>query len=601
MLFKLSLTGIKGKLRDYLVLFSGLVMASAIFYMFESMATNKAFLESNSIISSVVMIFHLGSVLLAIITLVYILYANSFLMTMRQKDYAMFMMLGAKGRKIAQLIFVETLFIGILATIAGSAIGIGLSSIVNQLLTKQLDVKVTHFSPFNTEALMITFIFFIILFLVSAVINAGSMIKKPILTLLRASETPTKSQRKNSLLFVETFCGIAFLAVGYWVMAQVNTLGFIALVIALVTIILGTYLVFHGVLIFILQLLKRSDRLVLKKLNGFTFSQLSFRIQDYTRMLSMVAMLFALALGALTVGLGFRNEIPKMTDQTSSYDLVLNNAQEATQDQVDALKPTENTTYLQKEDDKTVYYLKDEFNRHPLTAVVYEKNKTRKTEYDGDKLAADVQAMDGLRSLELPSQRTKDHQVIDRQSFEALNLPVTKLQVVKVKDFMTALPQLKKLATENVTNNKELSDPTSMGSLSQKVDAYTAFNGMFSGFEFMGFFLGIAFLTMLASCLMFKILSGANSDVRRYAMLNKIGTRKGLLKASLRKEIGVLFLVPGILGVTHVLFGLQMFTTLLSEPYGDITLPFTIFFILYFLYYVLTIWLYSGIVLKKVK
>ena len=184
MLFKLSLTGIKGKLRDYLVLFSGLVMASAIFYMFESMATNKAFLESNSIISSVVMIFHLGSVLLAIITLVYILYANSFLMTMRQKDYAMFMMLGAKGRKIAQLIFVETLFIGILATIAGSAIGIGLSSIVNQLLTKQLDVKVTHFSPFNTEALMITFIFFIILFLVSAVINAGSMIKKPILNFL---------------------------------------------------------------------------------------------------------------------------------------------------------------------------------------------------------------------------------------------------------------------------------------------------------------------------------------------------------------------------------------------------------------------------------
>ena len=73
------------------------------------------------------------------------------------------------------------------------------------------------------------------------------------------------------------------------------------------------------------------------------------------------------------------------------------------------------------------------------------------------------------------------------------------------------------------------------------------------------------------------------------------------MKASLRKEIGILFLVPGILGVVHVLFGLQMFTTLLSEPYGDIALPFTIFFVLYFLYYVLTIWLYSGIVLKKIK
>ncbi len=100
MLWKLSLTGIKSRLRDYLVLFSGLVMASAIFYMFESMASNEAFLKSNTIVAATVIIFRFGSVLLGIITFVYILYANSFLMTMRQKDYAMFMMLGAKGRNI---------------------------------------------------------------------------------------------------------------------------------------------------------------------------------------------------------------------------------------------------------------------------------------------------------------------------------------------------------------------------------------------------------------------------------------------------------------------------------------------------------------------
>ncbi len=46
MLWKLSLTGIKSRLRDYIVLFSGLVMASAIFYMFESMASNTDFLNT---------------------------------------------------------------------------------------------------------------------------------------------------------------------------------------------------------------------------------------------------------------------------------------------------------------------------------------------------------------------------------------------------------------------------------------------------------------------------------------------------------------------------------------------------------------------------
>ncbi|EME7170191.1 hypothetical protein OUS01_002669 [Enterococcus faecium] len=44
----------------------------------------------------------------------------------------------------------------------------------------------------------------------------------------------------------------------------------------------------------------------------------------------------------------------------------------------------------------------------------------------------------------------------------------------------------------------------------------------------------------------------------------------GLLKQSIRKEVGVLFLAPGILGVVHVLFGLQMFGLFMQNPYKNI-------------------------------
>ena len=43
MLWKLSLTGIKSRLRDYLVLFSGLVMASAIFTCLNQWQATKLF------------------------------------------------------------------------------------------------------------------------------------------------------------------------------------------------------------------------------------------------------------------------------------------------------------------------------------------------------------------------------------------------------------------------------------------------------------------------------------------------------------------------------------------------------------------------------
>ncbi|MFR3685276.1 MAG: FtsX-like permease family protein [Enterococcus sp.] len=598
MLLKLSLAGIKGRLRDYVVLFSGLVVASGIFYMFEGLATNKTFLESNSMISSVVMIFHLGTVLLSIITFVYILYANSFLMTMRQKDYAMFMMLGAKGRKIAQLIFIETFVVGVSATVVGTLLGLGLSGVVQQLLVKQLDIKITHFTAVNSSAVFFTLIFFTVIFLLAAFVNAMTIVKKPILNLLKASETPLPANRKLFTLVLEVIAGIVFLGIGYFMMTQVMKLAFLALIIALITIILGTYFVFHSILIFVLDLLKRRDSIALKKLNNFTLSQLSFRIQDYTRILSMVAMLFALALGAITVGLGFHNEIMKMTEATSAYDLVLNNGQNFSAAELEKITPTSDAVYQQKEDNETVYYDRSQFDQAPLKVKEFAASRqTKEVRYTGEQLANDLSASDQLRALELPEQSAKKHQFLSSEAFSALPGNATEIRLITVADFAKDKDALKNLAEENFRKNPTLDKNTA--GMNQKALVYELYNALFSGFEFMGFFLGIAFLTMLASCLMFKILSGAKSDIQRYSMLEKIGARRQLLKQSIRKEIGILFLVPGLLGVTHVLFGLQLFTTLLTEPYSNIWLPFLIFFVLYFIYYVLTIWIYTGIVMKR--
>ncbi|OTP22713.1 MULTISPECIES: FtsX-like permease family protein [Enterococcus] len=601
MLWKLSLTGIKSRLRDYLVLFSGLVMASAIFYMFESMASNEAFLTSNSTISSTVIIFRLGSVLLGIITFVYILYANSFLMTMRQKDYAMFMMLGAKGRKIAQMIFSETFIVGILATLVGSVVGMGLTSIVSHLLVQQLNIKISHFSPFSVHGLLITIVFFSILFLLAAIVNAFSIVKKPILTLIRADQTPTQMKQHKFLFFLEVVLGIASLTCGYYMMQNLEKFQLFGIVIALVTIVLGTYFIFHSVIIFCLSLLKKADGIALRKLNNFTLSQLSFRIREYTQMLSMVAMLFALALGALTVGLGFKNEISKMTNSFTVYDVVLNNAQKIDQQEVAKLDPKVNASYTQKEDEQTIYYLSEQFEQMPFIVkegMNGDRNiKPKNKEITATQLAQELTLQDSLREYELPEQQPKEIKLVSQEEFSQLNLPETTLQLIQVTDFDKQLSNLEKLVAENKANNEELKNVDY--SFTQKADVYNTFNSMFSGFEFMGFFLGLAFLTMLASCLMFKILSGSKSDQVRYEMLQKIGTRQGLLTQSIRREIGVLFLAPGLLGVVHVLFGLQMFKLLMSDPYDNLWLPFTIFFVLYFVYYVITTWLYTGIVLKK--
>ena len=115
----------------------------------------------------------------------------------------------------------------------------------------------------------------------------------------------------------------------------------------------------------------------------------------------------------------------------------------------------------------------------------------------------------------------------------------------------------------------------------------------------MGCFLAFAFLAMLASCLMFKILSGASEDVPRYRTLNMIGAGHRKMSWAVNKEIGILFFLPGLLGIVNVLFGLQLFKQLMVDPYHNLLVPFGIFIVLYMFYYFLVSWMYRKIVLPQ--
>lgn len=87
MLWKLSFNGIKSRFKDYLVLFLGLVISSTVFYLFLSLIMNPVFLKSNMpvTLSMTQFIFGFGAVLLGIITLAYVNFANRFLLSMRKK------------------------------------------------------------------------------------------------------------------------------------------------------------------------------------------------------------------------------------------------------------------------------------------------------------------------------------------------------------------------------------------------------------------------------------------------------------------------------------------------------------------------------------
>lgn len=616
MLRKLSLNGIKSRWQDYLVLFSGLVFASAIFYMFMTIATNPTFLKGSLKISFKItqLVFALGIVLLALITFVYLTYANSFLLSMRKKDYGMYMMLGARSSKIGKLIFLETLIVGLLGTLLGVGFSIFLTQWVAQVLISQLGLVIHHFLGFYLPAIFWTLLFFTALFILAAFWNRHKLVKSRVVQLLHEDQKPVKLRRHPLGQVVEAIIGLAFLAAGYWAMSSYAKLMMNSISIAFVTILVGSFLIFNSLFNLIIDFLRQSSHFKYHRLRLFTLGQLKFRVQDYTKILTIVSMLFALALGAITVGLNC-NSLTDQALESSYYDVVIyrNNKQvEKKRQKVSVRKETKLNYKLKTNAHKgtTIYLNKKDLDKHPLKAQdFYQKNGQQHYR------TITINSQDFLTKNKTKSQNAvfqltqlipyPDAQVKLVSSKQYRKLPYAKkqMQLLLVNDFKKNFKNIEQLQTaavkEMISNPQKQNDGISVNLTNSKIASYRLVLGIASGFEFMGFFLGLAFLAMLASTLMFKVLSGAASDRVRYQMLRKIGTHTSWLQVSLDQEIGILFVLPAVLGIVDVLFGLQFFKSLLANPYDKIWIPFTIFLVIYLLYYLLTVKLYQGIVLKR--
>ncbi|KEK24552.1 FtsX-like permease family protein [Bacillus gaemokensis] len=615
MLFKLSMSGLKSKLKDYIVLLVGLVMSISIFYMFQTLALNKAFIEANSVISSIQFVFHAGAVLLAIITFFYILYANSFLLSLRQKEFGMYMMLGAKKHKVTMLMFIETIVLGAASLVVGIAVGVGLAQVIGKLLMQQLEFTAGGYHAFYVPSMIVTCIFFLVLFVLSAIMNSIKLSRITVLQLVHADSKTDRVSVKGAKTVVAAFVGIILLAIGYASMVYMDKLAQIGIIIALITVTSGTYMLFGTFLPLIIKKLKSNKKRTEKGLNAFTFAQLNFRINSLTKVLATVAMLVALGAGAISGGMAFKNNVMLTVDGFAIYDVGIHNPTAEEKKILDGITFKEKNEYRYKTDDKFVYYLKEDLEKsRPLVQDLKDVKgmkdigKVKRasgelpvgaTSSSGQEKSDNVipQEWDSaLRTIQPfyvhPDQTIK---IVDQKMYDGLQGKEGIALLGKTDDFVTYKKEWEKIDELQLVKYKNVKEE----SLQSKNQLYTGFYGIASGTVFMGFFLGIAFLAMMASCLMFKILSGASSDVTRYQMLRKIGVRRELLTKSIYKELFLVFLFPAIVGIAHVLVGMNIFSFILIDPYFRVWLPILIFVVIYAIYYFITVQLYKGIVLPK--
>ena len=116
---------------------------------------------------------------------------------------------------------------------------------------------------------------------------------------------------------------------------------------------------------------------------------------------------------------------------------------------------------------------------------------------------------------------------------------------------------------------------------------------------FVGIFLGAVFVLEAGSIIYYKQLSEAYANQRYYKTLRKIGVTKQEVRKSISKQVRFSFILPVIIGLTHSIFAVPILTNM---PIYTIMIPILIgggvYSIIYFGYYVLTVYSYFKIVYK---
>ena len=176
MLFKLSIKNIRKSIRDYAIYFVTLVLGVAVFYIFNAIEAQTSFLmvsdSTAEALKMMVQVITGLSVFIAFVLGFLIVYASRFLMKRRNREFALYMILGMRKGAIAAILSIESIAIGILSLAAGLLIGIGASQLMSTLVAQLFEADMTRFAfTFSSSAFFKTILYFGIIMLVVVIFD----------------------------------------------------------------------------------------------------------------------------------------------------------------------------------------------------------------------------------------------------------------------------------------------------------------------------------------------------------------------------------------------------------------------------------------------
>lgn len=597
----LAISNIKHNIKKYGMYFFAMCFCVFTTYTFLALINSKNVLSKLNDSSSYQSMFIGFSIAIFVFILFFLISSNNSFIRSRKKELSTYALFGMQNSKIGLLLFIETLFLGLVALIVGIALGIFFSKLFTMLLLKMVMSTYSGDIKFVIEgnAILITFLIYFGVFCIMGLSGTRIINKFQLVDLFKGERISEKKSKGSYFLLA---ISLILILGGYYFAISPDAVEVVILMIPIIiVVILGTFLFYIGGFQKVLYLIKRNKSSFYKKTKLIPISMLSHRSRTMATMMATITVLVAIGTTVIAFGYTLYQGAEQQTYDSNSFDMYYYTNDETVNEDAHAIfnkyniaiddeitfdryvsKPTsenipDSYNYL-FDNDSSIYlltYKESVYNQianitkgsgkgvsvNPGNVMVVYPNfqddidlKDAKLRYADKTLNATFEKTSNSFSFGV-SMFTL---VLDDSDFDELvQSGAIATQFEDSDDYwpLTAINYPDALQSSNIAAELKnvLEDKTGSYRL-----AYYTYNDLLIYFGllcFIGFFMCAVFILMTASMLYFKQITVATEERKQYIMLRKIGMDGD--EESKIVALKPIFFFPLILGIVHSIFAMK--------------------------------------------
>ena len=291
---RLAWSGMRKNSKLYLPYTLACIGMTAMFYILMHLADSPA-LKLIPSSASVTMTLSLGSFVMGVFSLLFLFYTNSFLVRRRYKEFGLYNVLGMNKGNISRVLAWEALINALISLVGGLFLGIALSKLAELGLVNIMGGDTDLDLRISVKALEFTVMFFCGIFLLIYLNSLIKIRRSSASELVKSENFGEKPPRANWLFGL---AGIVILAAAYYIAVSIKTpLTALSLFfIAVIMVIVATYLIFIAGSVWICRLLQKNKRYYYKKNHFVSVSSMVYRMKRNGAGLASICILATMVL-----------------------------------------------------------------------------------------------------------------------------------------------------------------------------------------------------------------------------------------------------------------------------------------------------------------